>query len=453
MNGSFGHFLVQNVAGWRTLKGPNGSRPGPRPRLRSGGNLWQMYRQGLLDAYGQWANDADWHSYVVWAGARPHLVLTDPELVREVVLDHQRFERNAEPTEALFGNGLLRLDGEPWKVRRAALSAAFRATELARGVPIIREEFETLVDSWKRAPEQIVSPARDVSFVMFRVLGRLLFGVSFDREKHGGRALRRALITLSTGTVLRHVFPVWPVIALTAKQTKAARRTLDALVTEVLDGPHEKTAFRIALDEAMNRGDIDRQSAIDELRSFVAAGQDTSATALGWTLAMLATHPAIQERVRDEVLNAQSLDSMKALNALPYTTQVIREAMRLFPPVPVSSYRARRACSLGAWKIPAGTTIDICSYLMHRNPRLWPNPTVFDPDRFAPGRDVPQQSYFPFLFGPHSCIGMRLAMLELQLGTALIIRAFDVSAPDGPPRVNLRLSLHAERLRLHLRQL
>lgn len=114
--------------------------------------------------------------------------------------------------------------------------------------------------------------------------------------------------------------------------------------------------------------------------------------------------------------------------------------MRLYPPVPISVSVATEDTQLGRIRVRRGTRIDVCSYVLHRLPWLWPEPGTIDPERFratpAPG------TWFPFLLGPHTCLGMRLALIELPLVAARLAGAFELTLPEGPPRPNLRLSLH-----------
>lgn len=421
--------------------------PGPPPRLWRLGSLVPIFRAGLLDYYRSEALRAR-DDLLVWVGTTPHLVAVQPETVVQVLSDRDDFARRAEPTRMLFGGGVLRLEGEPWRARRAALMPAMRQLSGDAAIPIIREEAAALVADWEALGGAELSPARDVSFRMLRIIGRLLFGFSFDRERHGGKPLHRALIALSTGTVARHLLPPWAVRLRGERAELEARAWLDGLSREVLrdGGP---APFLEALREGMRSGAMDERTALDEIRTFLVAGHETSATALVWTLALLAAHPEVQERVHAEVAGAGPLDSAEAVADLRYTGQVIQESMRLYPPVPISPSRATRAVRVGARTVPAGTFVDVASYVIHRDPRWWPDPDRFDPGRFDARAPRPG-TFLPFLMGPHTCMGMRLALLELPLALAAVVSSYAVTAPR-PPRVDLRLSLHPAGLRLSLR--
>jgi cytochrome P450 len=429
----------------RRFGGPRLGGPAPRPwRL---GSLVPIFRAGLLDFYRAEALRAK-DDFLVWAGTVPHFVAVQPETVVQVLSEREDFARRAEPTRHLFGGGVLRLEGEPWKERRAALMPAFRRGALDGVAGIAREEGAALVEEWRARGAEPFSPARDVSFRMLRILGRFLFGFSFDRDRHGGRPLHGALITLSVGTVVRHLLPGWALALRGARAEQAAEAWMVELAKEVLrdGGP---TPFLDALRDGMRRGVMDERTALDEIRTFLVAGHETSASALLWTLALLAEHPQVQARLHAEVAAAGPLDSAAAVGALRYTAQVLQESMRLYPPVPLSISRATRDVRVGERRIPGGTRVDVASYVIHRDPRWWPDPDRFDPDRFGEGAAPRPGTWLPFLLGGHTCMGMRFALLELPLVLAAVVSAFHVAAAR-PARVDLRLSLHPAGLRLAL---
>lgn len=420
---------------------------GPPPRLWRLGNLVQIFRAGALDFYRTEALRTR-DDLLAWAGTVPHLVAVRPETVVQVLSDREDFVRNIAPTRLLFGGGLLRLEGEEWKARRATFLPSLRPGTLDGAIQIIREEGAALAAEWQTRGAEPFAPSRDVSFRMLRIIGRFLFGFSFDPDRHGGKPLHRALITLSTGTVVRHFLPGWAVRLRGERAEREAQEWLDGLGREVLrDGA--STPFMDALREGLRAGALDEQTALDELRTFLVAGHETSATALVWTLALLAEHPEVQARVHAEVAAAGPLDTVEAVNGLRYTVQVLQESMRLYPPVPVSISRATRDVRVGERQVPAGTLVDVSSYVVHRDPRWWPEPDRFDPDRFEGNTALRPGTFLPFLLGPHTCIGMRFALLELPLVLAELVSAFSFSAPQ-PPRVDLRLSLHPAGFRLAL---
>lgn len=422
---------------------PNSSALGPTPRLFDYGHVVPIMRDGLLDCYLRWAKEYR-DDYVIYAGTERRVVVVRPESAREVLFNRDKFERNTHPTKNLFGAGHLRLNGSTWRERRHVFAPPFRADSLDMLVPIVQDEADRLITLW-RSRLGTFKPQRDLSFSMLRILGRLIFGFDFDEHEHGGRSLHRSLITLSMDSVLRHLLPRPLVWAMNWRELRFARRFLDGLSTQILE-KGQSTPFMDALREAVAEGQINRATAIDEIRTFLVAGHETSATAIAWTLATLAEHPAVMTTLAQDLDASRNAQRLSDVEKLETTARVVKEVMRLFPPVPISCSRAKQDLTLGRIEVARGTTIDVCSYVLHRLPWHWADADRFDPQRFletpTPG------TYFPFLMGPHTCLGARLAMVELPLMTARLLDAFDIRLPEGPPKLNLRLSLHPANLRI-----
>ena len=204
--------------------------PGPRARLRELGHLRPMLAEGPLEAYLRWAI-AERRNFIIWAGLRPHVVVIEPDSVREVMFG-ESVVRNVEPIEAMFGGSMLRLEGTAWRQRRALLATAFRGETLANLVSVVQAEAERLIGSWRARGTEPFRPARDLSACLLRILGRFLFGFEFDEQRHGGKPLHVALITLSTDTVTRLYAPL--LARRNLRAVAAARRWLDQLCEEIL---------------------------------------------------------------------------------------------------------------------------------------------------------------------------------------------------------------------------
>jgi cytochrome P450 len=407
------------------------------PRLRELGHLRPILREGMLDAYLRWALEAQ-DDFEVWAGPVRHVVVVRPDSVRRVLGGSPEFEREIVPTKFLFGRGMLRLDGEPWRRRRHLFTPPFRAESMDDVVPIVHDEVDRLIASW-RATTGPIKPTRALSFLMLRILGRWLFGFDFDEQRHGGHTLHAALIALSTNSVMRHFLPLPIVRAFNHGTILWARQRLDGLCEEIL-ARGRNTQFMTVLRGALAKGELDHDTVIDELRTFMIAGHETTATALAWTVATVASHPELLRGIRAEARMAVEARTPDDVAALEASLRLVKEVMRLYPPVPISISRAALPTNLGSIRLTPGTLVDISSYVIHRLPWIWPEPDRVEPWRFV-ANPLPG-TWIPFLLGPHTCIGARLALIELPLIAARLVGAFDFELPKGPPRVNLRLSLN-----------
>jgi cytochrome P450 len=256
--------------------------PGPRPRVRDMGTLRRLLTDGPLVALERWANDAGGPVFVHWVGARPHVVVTGPDAVREVVLDETGlFQRNVQHTPVLFGRGVLALAGEPWRRSRGRLDPFFRKGQVDDALPIMRERTDVLLDRWA-AHDGPLRPARDLSGLMLSILGRWLFRFPFDQHPELLRGFSRSFVVLTTEIVKRHFSPAPYWLVLPDRKLRQARVRVMAVMEEVVR--HRQTLppgddLLGQLLEAETRGELSRQDVLDELVTLIVAGHETSATA------------------------------------------------------------------------------------------------------------------------------------------------------------------------------
>jgi cytochrome P450 len=201
-----------------------------------------------------------------------------------------------------------------------------------------------------------------------------------------------------------------------------------------------------ARDEETGEGLDDRELKAEAAGLF-AAGHETSASALTWTLYFLSKHPDVRKKLQGEVhhvLRGEAL-SPAHLGQLTYARYVIQESMRLRPPVWLISRDTLENDRFGAYPIPRRSIIFLSPFLTHRHPRHWPNPEGFEPERFTPQMEAerPALSYFPFGAGGHKCIGQGFAMMEMQLIIAALAQNFELDLlpgiePQLDPAITLR---------------
>lgn len=312
--------------------------PGPTAWPWALGSLVPALREGPLVFYRRCVQAAG-DDVLVWFGTRPHVVVGRPESALAALTDRASFVREVAPTVHLFGEGLLRLEGDTWRERRSGFNPAFRRESIETMLAAVQVEARALVRTWE-AYDQPFHPSHDLGWTMLRILGAALFEVEFDRERHGGRLLRRALIVLSGGSVRRHFLPAWMRRNDTAE--REARAWMDGLGRHVLDtggdNPFNKALRALPTDVAL-----------DEVRTFLVAGHETSATALTWTLALLAEHPEVQARARAELRSVGPITALSDLERIPYTTWALQRPFASIRPCPSASPSRRGpSCSTGA---------------------------------------------------------------------------------------------------------
>jgi cytochrome P450 len=174
----------------------------------------------------------------------------------------------------------------------------------------------------------------------------------------------------------------------------------------------------------------------DETITMLLAGHETTALALTWTWYLLSQHPDVVARLEEEVdALGDRPPGVGDLSRLPYTESVVREALRIYPPAYSFGREALEDDEILAWPVPAGTTLFVFPWVLHRHPRLYPDPLRFDPDRWTDTfrRELPRLAYLPFGSGPRMCIGREFARMELVLIVATIAQRFRLEwGPERP---------------------
>jgi cytochrome P450 len=183
---------------------------------------------------------------------------------------------------------------------------------------------------------------------------------------------------------------------------------------------------------AQAHGEEAKDLLIDEVATMLVAGHETTALTLFWALWLLAQSPAWRGALSEE---AQGLDlsparAAEALPRLPLARAVVQETLRLYSPAFMTARQASRDTVILGREIPAGALVLVPFWLMHRDPRRWERPEVFDPSRFLDGPEPDRFAYLPFGLGPHVCIGAQLAMTESVLVIARLLQAFDLQRVD-----------------------
>ncbi len=369
----------------------------------------------------------------------PFAVVTSPQGARDVLGGSDGgFDKEGlihVETRALGAN-LFNMPHEPWLTRKRVLQPLFTKQHVARYAGHMSAAAETLAREWTTRPE--IDLDRECRRLTLRVIGRSVFGLDLgERAESLGPPLEHAL-RFVTGRAMRPVrAPHW----LPTPQRRQFRSSLaavgavtDEAVAAAREDP-ERDAPLIHL--LMNTPDpqtglpLSDQAIADELFAFVVGGHDTTATTLAYSLWAVGRDPAIQRRLVSEVADIGERELTVAdVPRLPHTIRVIHESLRLCPPAAVVTRMTMRDAVVDGFRIPQGTNVLVGIYTLHRDPELWEQPEVFDPERFTPERSAGRDrwQYLPFGGGPRTCIGDHFAMLEATLGLATIVRAAEISA-------------------------
>lgn len=391
-------------------------------------------------------------------GPFDYYLVTDPDVVRHVLLDNAKAytkSRNYVGLKVVLGEGLLTSEGGQWRRQRKLAQPAFHRAHLAGFAAQMAGATRAMLDRW-RGEDLGASRAfcvhEEMMRLTFRIVGMTLFSADVDGDaREVGRALDTALRWAND--FAESIVPIPPYVPTPANlRFKKAMKTLDGIVYRLIADRRAQAAaskgygddllgmLMAAVDDG-GEGDgdagdrmTDRQLR-DEIITMVLAGHETTANLLSWTFHLLAEHPEIEARVREEATRVLGDRDpvLEDVRALEYTKHVLEEALRLYPPAWIFERQSVEADTLGGFPVKAGSIVGVCPYVIHRHPAHWERPEVFDPERFradrAEGR--PRYTYLPFGGGARTCIGNHFAMMEAQIILAMIVRQERLSLAPG----------------------
>jgi cytochrome P450 len=403
----------------------------------------------LRDQYGDIAR--------VPLGAETLYLFSDPELVREVlVTNHRNFHkgRGLERAKMLLGDGLLTSEGEFHLRQRRLAQPAFHRQRIAAYGATMARYAESRRDRWHSG--QAIDAHQEMMALTLAIVGKTLFDADVEHEAAEiGAALATTFESFNFGFFLPfgELLERLPLPA--TIRFRKARARLDATIYRLIEERRRSPGDRgdllsmllIAQDTEGDGGRMTDLQLRDEAMTIFLAGHETTANALTWTWYLLSQHPEAQARMYAEIDSALGgrLPTADDLGALPFTRMVLAESMRLYPPAWIVGRRAMGPFEANGYSIPARSIVLVCQYVMHRDPRWFPNPDRFDPMRFSPqtSAERPKFAYFPFGGGPRVCIGEQFAWMEGVILLATIAQRWKLElVPNHPvalqPIITLR---------------
>jgi cytochrome P450 len=415
--------------------------PGP-PRAATIGLLLRMMRNRLevmeyvATRYGDAAR--------LPLGPKTLHVFNHPDYAKHVLADNAaNYQKGIGQVHArrVIGDGLLTSEGELWRKQRKTIHPVFQAKRIARQAAVMAEEAEKLVT---RLRERVGGEPLDIRAEMtglaLGVLGRTLIDAdlgAFESIGHSFEVVQdQALFeVMSLGAV-----PTWIPLPKQLRFRRARRELqeiVDRLAADIGAGPDGDDLISRLVDSVRQEEDpqVGRTRMRDELVTLLLAGHETTASTMSWAFYLLDKHPEAWDRVQAEaaeVFGRGPLDA-EALHGFRFTTMVLQETMRLYPPVWLLPRIAKADDQIGGYHVSAGADVLISPYLLHRHPGLWPDPERFDPERFEPARHAGRDryAYIPFGAGPRFCVGNTLGMMEATIVLATVARDLRLKKVPG----------------------
>ncbi|MVO14317.1 cytochrome P450 [Parasedimentitalea huanghaiensis] len=421
-------------------------KPPARPEKVSLLRYLRLFRQDILSAQPAKLYHA-WMAEFRTPFFRSFMI-NQPELVKEVLKarpdDFPKSNRIAEGLRPLLGNSVFLTNGETWKRQRRIIDPAFEGGRLKDTFPAMREASEAAVSRLQSQLGEPVEIEAVTSHVAADVIFRTLFSIPIE-NKVAAQVFNRfrdyqrsqPILNLAAFVPMPRWMPRF--FKRTTKRDAAEiRRLITQLTTERMQAIRDGTAPDDLATKIMTTSDpqsgerFDTEEMVDQVAIFFLAGHETSASALAWTLYLMALFPEWQDKlaVEAEALEEQSFSVMSKLRL---SRDVFREALRLYPPVPMMVRQATCPEQFRDREVPVGSQVVVSPWHLHRHDRLWDNPDGFDPERWGTenGKQCQREAFIPFSAGARVCTGAGFAMVEGPLILSMLMRQYRFELVEG----------------------
>jgi cytochrome P450 len=379
--------------------------------------------------------------------------LNHPDFARQILVEEaERFHKATlikRAFQPFAGEGLLTSDGALWRQQRKLMQPAFNHSHLTTYGAVMVEHAQRMADAFTDG--EVLEVTATMAELTLGIVVRCLFGADISHEVSDIGRLMVAVLDAANQRLNSPVhLPSWVPTPRNVREKRALAR-VDLLFHQLIakrraaagGASDDLLSVLLAAADEESGARMSDQQLRDEMMTLFLAGHETTATALTWTWYLLSQHRDVEDRLHaelDRVLQGRA-PSVADLPKLPYTDMVVREAMRLYPSAPGVAREPIVDVTIGGYTVPKGSLVTVNSYALHRDPRFFPNPDRFEPERFAPGWEdrVPRYAYLPFGGGPRVCIGNGFAMMEARLIVATIAQRWRLVLEPGQTIVPIQL--------------
>lgn len=407
--------------------------PGPQGKLFTG-NLKEFHKD-ILGFYTRLARD--YGDCVRFRLAfRKMVLINHPDLIEQVLVSRAKsfgkLTYVLKLIQPLLGNGLLTSDGDFWLRQRRLIQPIFQKQQLnTYADPIVQLTRQT-ISTWQ--DQQQKDMYREMLLLTRNVTAKILFDANLGDDVDIGSSLEVVMHNFlnrwGSFLPLPSYFPTPGNLRL-QRSIRELDQVLYHIIAERRTSREEKNDLLSVLLRARDQDDGQRMTdkqLRDEAMTLFLAGHETTANAMAYTWYLLARHPEVAKKLQAEIdqVLGDRLPTSNDISRLKYTEQIILESMRLYPPAYGFARYAKHDLELGGYHIPAGATVLMVQWVMHRDERFWPNADQFQPERWDHDyqKSMPKFTYFPFGGGARTCIGNTLAMMELVLMLATMAQKF-----------------------------
>jgi cytochrome P450 len=340
---------------------------------------------------------------------------------------------------SVVADGLLTSQDDRWLRQRRFVAPLFTPRQTEDYAWAMNEALTVLVHRWRHFPDQPVMVHDEMISLSLNVVCRALLGSDAAEILP---VVQSTFGPLNEGVLRRTLNPArtplhWPTPG--NRRLLKHRQALHAVCDRIVarrrahppDDRHRPDLVTRLMAEGKDGVLLSDAEIREQILIFLVAGFETTGSAMTYALYLLAQHPEVQQQVRTEVLSVVGDRTPSAADAaaLKYTTQVVKETLRLYPPAPVIGRRVVEDDDVCGYVLRAGTDLMVSPWVIHRHPEFWPEPSRFDPDRFTAAAEIGRNRYawMPFGGGARGCIGARFSVLESVLALAVMMREFEFS--------------------------
>ncbi|OLB87851.1 MAG: hypothetical protein AUI15_28865 [Actinobacteria bacterium 13_2_20CM_2_66_6] len=348
----------------------------------------------------------------------------------------------------LLAGSLLLVDSDSWLHQRKLMLPAFHRERLDVYAAVMADEAERACATW--APGQHRDIHSDMMRMTLQIVTRTLFGIDFSNAVGVAERLVSTVMDEFNRRIASPVRLRFPVPSIRTLRLFRSMRELDVIAYQAIrarrTNPQPDLLSMLVQSRDQDGRPMSDREVRDACLAVFFAGHETTACLLSWTWYVLARHEDVQTKILAELSRVHTGpgESPAALvQRLPYTQAVLNEVLRLYPPAYAFGRRALRTTTVGNHAVPAGTTVLMSPWAMHRDGRFFDNPEKFQPERWEDGlaSRLPKFAFFPFSSGPRRCIGSSYAMMEATIAIATILPRFKLSSRvvvEAAPSITLR---------------
>ena len=379
-------------------------------------------------------------------GLKEAFITTNPAVMQHVLKtnseNYQKSDIQVKRMGHFLGKGLLTTHGEPWRTQRRLIQKGFDRKQLDALSSIMQD---SLIESMQQFNAEVRTGPVDIyphlMKMTFAMVARSLFGAHLKDEDID--LVSDTICTVQEFIVRQTLQPYlnpWFAASGALRRHEEMRTRADGVLLEYITARRNQPPGSDLLQTLMDARYSDGEGMSDELvlsesMQLLVAGHETSSNGLSWLLYLLSTRPDCLQKIRrefDAVLGDAPLSHGDVSN-LPFTTQVIQESLRLYPPFWMVDRMAVADDRVGDLEIPKGSTVIVFVYGAHHAPQHWPDPEDFKPERFVKGSEKLRTpfTYVPFGGGPRVCIGNHYAMLQILMILSVLLRKYDLELTPG----------------------